>query len=393
MLTAGRVEPQGCLACRAGDAGSLLQVDLVGTIRGSLLPHVDLNLKGHTTTTPRRVLVTGGSGFIAGHCILQLLRQGYLVRTTVRSLGREAEVRSVLQEAGMSSSDALNFVALELTSDTGWAEAVADCDFVLHVASPVHLEVTNNEDEVIVPAREGALRVLRAARDAGVKRVVLTSAFHAVGYGHPHTDHVFNDDDWSVLDGPGTSTYGKSKTLFERAAWDFMEAEGGSLELATILPVAVMGPVMGKAISGANHIISRSLDGSMPGYPHLWIPIVDVRDVARAHILAMTTPDAAGQRFLVSSGLSIPMKEIGVILKTSLGEAANRVPSRSIPNLVIRLAGIFDKELRQSVPDLDYVRRVTSDKAFRVLGWTARKPEEAIISAGESMIAKCLVAG
>jgi len=154
-----------------------------------------------------------------------------------------------------------------------------------------------------------------------------------------------------------------------------------------------MGPVMGKAISGANHIISRSLDGSMPGYPHLWIPIVDVRDVARAHILAMTTPDAAGQRFLVSSGPSIPMKEIRVILKTSLGEAANRVPSRSIPNLVIRLAGIFDKELRQSVPDLDYVRRVTSDKAFRVLGWTARKPEEAIISAGESMIAKCLVAG
>jgi nucleoside-diphosphate-sugar epimerase len=140
---------------------------------------------------------------------------------------------------------------------------------------------------------KGPLRVLRAARDAGVKRVVLTSAFHAVGYGHPHTDHVFTEDDWSVLDGPGTSTYGKSKTLAERAAWDFVAAEGGSLELATILPVAVMGPVMGKAISGANHIISRSLDRSMPGYPHLWIPIVDVRDVARAHILAMTTPGAA----------------------------------------------------------------------------------------------------
>ena len=342
--------------------------------------------------SPQRVLVTGGSGFIAGHCILQLLEQGYLVRTTVRSLDREPEVRAVLGDAGMTSGDAPSFMAAELTSDDGWAAAVADCDFVLHVASPVHLEATHNEDEVIVPAREGALRVLRAARDAGVTRVVLTSAFHAVGYGHPHTDHVFTEDDWSVLDGPGTTTYGKSKTLAERAAWDFIAAEGGSLELASILPVAVMGPVMGKAISGANHIISRSLDGSMPGYPHLWIPIVDVRDVARAHILAMTAPGAAGQRFLVSSGPSIPMKQIGAILKQSLGEAAKRVPSRSIPNFVVRLAGIFDKELRQTVPDLDYVRRASSDKAYRLLGWTARKPEEAIIAAAESMIAKGLVA-
>ena len=342
--------------------------------------------------SPQRVLVTGGSGFIAGHCILQLLEQGCLVRTTVRSLDREPEVRAVLGDAGMTSGDAPSFMAAELTSDDGWAAAVADCDFVLHVASPVHLEVTDNEDEVIVPAREGALRVLRAARDAGVTRVVLTSAFHAVGYGHPHTDHVFTEDDWSVLDGPGTTTYGKSKTLAERAAWDFIAAEGGSLELASILPVAVMGPVMGKAISGANHIISRSLDGSMPGYPHLWIPIVDVRDVARAHILAMTAPGAAGQRFLVSSGPSIPMKQIGAILKQSLGEAAKRVPSRSIPNFVVRLAGIFDKELRQTVPDLDYVRRASSDKAYRLLGWTARKPEEAIIAAAESMIAKGLVA-
>jgi nucleoside-diphosphate-sugar epimerase len=189
--------------------------------------------------SPQRVLVTGGSGFIAGHCILQLLEQGYLVRTTVRSLDREPEVRAVLGDAGMTSGDAPSFMAAELTSDDGWAAAVADCDFVLHVASPVHLEVTDNEDEVIVPAREGALRVLRAARDAGVTRVVLTSAFHAVGYGHPHTDHVFTEDDWSVLDGPGTTTYGKSKTLAERAAWDFIAAEGGSLEIASILPVAV----------------------------------------------------------------------------------------------------------------------------------------------------------
>jgi nucleoside-diphosphate-sugar epimerase len=341
--------------------------------------------------SPQRVLVTGGSGFIAGHCILQLLEQGYLVRTTVRSLDREPEVRAVLGDAGMTSGDAPSFMAAELTSDDGWAAAVADLVLVVRDLQVHRRGHVQDEVAVIVPAREGALRVLRAARDAGVTRVVLTSAFHAVGYGHPHTDHVFTEDDWSVLDGPGTTTYGKSKTLAERAAWDFIAAEGGSLELASILPVAVMGPVMGKAISGANHIISRSLDGSMPGYPHLWIPIVDVRDVARAHILAMTAPGAAGQRFLVSSGPSIPMKQIGAILKQSLGEAAKRVPSRSIPNFVVRLAGIFDKELRQTVPDLDYVRRVTSDKAYRLLGWTARKPEEAIIAAAESMIARGLV--
>lgn len=353
---------------------------------------MDLDLQeGDLTMSPQRVLVTGGSGFIAGHCILQLLEQGYDVRTTVRSLAREPEVRSVLGDAGMTRGDALSFVAAELTSDDGWPAAVSDCDYVLHVASPVHLEVTANEDEVIVPAREGALRVLRAARDAGARRVVLTSAFHAVGYGHPRSKVDFTEDDWSVLDGPGTSTYGKSKTLAERAAWDFMAVDGGVMELATILPVAVMGPVMGRAISGANHIVSRSLDGEMPGYPHLWIPIVDVRDVARAHLLAMTTPEAAGQRFLVSSGPSIPMKEIGTILREHLGEAAQRVPTRSIPNVVVRLGALFSQELRQTAPDLDYIRRPSSDKALRVLGWTAGRPEEAIIAAGKSMVARGLV--
>ncbi|WNV85734.1 NAD-dependent epimerase/dehydratase family protein [Umezawaea sp. Da 62-37] len=219
------------------------------------------------TTTQHRVLVTGGSGFIAGHCVLQLLDQGYLVRTTVRSLEREAAVRAVLTDAGMVNGDALSFVAADLLSDDGWAEAVDGCDFVLHIASPVRPGIVENEDDVIVPARDGALRVLRAARDAGVKRVVLTSAFHAVGFGHPHSDHTFTEADWSVLNGPGMDAYGRSKVLAERAAWEFAATEGGAVELVTMLPVAVMGPVMGKEISGANHIVQRSLDGAMPGYP------------------------------------------------------------------------------------------------------------------------------
>jgi nucleoside-diphosphate-sugar epimerase len=341
--------------------------------------------------TSELVLVTGGSGFIAGHCILALLERGYRVRTTVRSLDRETVVREVLTDAGMTNGDALSFVAADLTSDTGWAEAVAACDFVLHVASPVHVDRVDNEDEVIRPAIDGTLRVLRAARDAGVKRVVLTSAFHAIAWGHRHDDHVFTEADWTNLDGPGVTAYTKSKTLAERAAWDFVATEGGTLELATILPVAVMGPVMGKQISGSNQIVQRSLNGAMPGYPDVWIPIVDVRDVAIAHVLAMTTPDAAGQRFLVAAGPAIPMKEIGAILRADLGDAAKKVPTRSIPSFVVRTAAIFSAEFRPIVPDLGYARKPSSAKAERILGWKARRPEEAIIATGESMLAKGLV--
>ncbi len=343
--------------------------------------------------TQQRVLVTGGSGFIAGHIILQLLERGHSVRTTVRSLEREEAVRAVLADAGMVNGELLTFAAADLLSDDGWAAALAGCDLVLHVASPVQPGHVENEDELIVPAREGALRVLRAARDAGVRRVVLTSAFHAVGWGHPHDGHVFTEDDWTVLDGPGVDAYGRSKTLAERAAWDFVAEEGGSLELATILPVAVMGPIMGRQVSGANHVVQRILRGALPGYPHLWFPIVDVRDVAAAHLLAMTTPAAAGQRFLLSSGPAIPMKRIGAILREHLGAAASRVPTRSIPSFVVRIAARFSPQSRPSVPDLDYARRVSSDKARLVLGWQARSAEEAVVAAGESMVARGLTAG
>jgi nucleoside-diphosphate-sugar epimerase len=342
-------------------------------------------------TTKPRVLVTGGSGFIAGHCILQLLDEGYEVRTTVRSLGREPAVREVLEGAGMTRGDALSFVAADLTADAGWAEAVEGCEFVLHVASPVHLENVADENDVIAPARNGTLRVLRAARDAGVSRLVLTSAFHAVGFGHGRIDHTFTEEDWSVLDGPGVDAYGKSKTLAERAAWDFIATEGGTLELVTILPVAVMGPVMGSEISGSNHVIQRSLAGQMPGYPHLWMPIVDVRDVARAHVIAMSAPAAAGQRFLVASGPSIAMKDIGALLKSRFGEAAAKVPTRTIPNVVVRLGSFVNREFRPIVADLDYVKRVSHEKATRLLGWQPRDPHEAIVAAAESMLAKGLV--
>jgi nucleoside-diphosphate-sugar epimerase len=338
-----------------------------------------------------RVLVTGGSGFIAGHCILQLLAQDYLVRATIRSLAREAAVRDVLAEAGMVDGGKLSFVAADLMRDDGWAEAVADVDVVLHVASPVQPGHVANEDDLIIPACKGTVRVLRAARDAGVKRVVLTSAFHAVSWGHPHDGHTFTEADWTVLDGPGVDAYGKSKTLAERAAWDFIAAEGGALELTTMLPVAVMGPVMGHDITGSNHIVQRMLNGAMPGYPRLFIPIVDVRDVATAHVLAMTSAEAAGERFLLSNGAPLAMKEIGATIKAALGAAAGRVPTRSIPDVVLRIMGFFNPEIRPFVPDLGYAKTTSNEKARRVLGWTARDPREAIVAAAQSMVRKGLL--
>jgi nucleoside-diphosphate-sugar epimerase len=334
---------------------------------------------------PRRVLVTGGSGFIAGHCILQLLEQGHLVCATIRSLAREATVRGLLEEAGMIRSDRLSFVAADLLRDEGWAEAVAGMDVVLHVASPVQPGRVANEEDVIVPAREGTLRVLRAARSAGVKRVVLTSAFHAVAWGHPHDDHVFTEADWTILDGPGVDAYGRSKTLAERAAWDFIAAEGGDLELTTMLPVAVLGPVMGKDVSGANHIVQRMLDGAMPVVPNLFIPVVDVRDVASAHIMAMANPAAAGERFLLSNGRALGLKEIGAIIRAALGDAAKRVPTRALPDVVVRIAARFNAEMRPFVADLGYARKTSNDRARRVLGWTPRAPREAIVAAATSL--------
>lgn len=345
--------------------------------------------EGVLNVVPTRVLVTGGSGFIAGHCILQLLELGYSVRTTVRSLAKEGSVRAVLTDAGMVRGDSLSFVAADLTHDDGWKPATTGADFVLHVASPVQPGHVENEDDLIVPACEGTLRVLRAAREAGVKRVVLTSAFHSVSWGHPHDNRTFTENDWSVLGGPDVDAYGKSKTLAERAAWDFIANEGGSMELTTMLPVAVMGPVMGRDISGSNHLIAMILDGKIPGFPNLFFPIVDVRDVASAHILAMNAPGAAGERFLLSNGPAIAMKEIGATIRAKLGDAAKRVPTRSIPDFIVRLGSPFSARFRMIAPDLGYAKKTTNEKARRVLGWTPRDPHEAIVAAAQSMITKC----
>jgi nucleoside-diphosphate-sugar epimerase len=350
------------------------------------------HIENPRSTSGTRVLVTGGSGFIAGHTILQLLAAGYQVRTTVRSLTREASVRSFLRGAGMVDEQNLAFVAADLMSDDGWAEATADVDLVLHMASPVQPGHVEDEDALIVPAREGALRVLRAAQRAGVRRVVLTSAFHAVSWGHPRTAHVFTENDWTVLDGPGVDAYGKSKTLAERAAWDLVRSTGGPTELVTLLPVAVVGPLLGDAVSGANHLVQNILTGRMRALPHLFVPVVDVRDVAAAHVLAMTNPDAAGQRFLLSNGPAIELKDIAATLRAHLGDAARNVPTRTIPNVVVRAGALFSQRLRSVAPDVGHAKQTSNQKARTVLGWTPRDPAEAVVATGRSMVEKGLVA-
>ena len=248
------------------------------------------------------VLVTGGSGFIGSHCILQLLAAGHQVRTTVRNLKREGDVRALLKTGGAEPGDRLSFAAADLEKDAGWSQAVAGCDYVLHVASPFPPNVPDDENELIVPAREGALRVLRASRDAGVKRVVLTSSFAAIGYGQRPQEAPFNETNWTDPNGDDVRPYVKSKTLAERAAWDFIAKEGGNLELSVVNPVGVFGPVLGPDYSTSILIVQRLMDGALPGCPKLYFGVVDVRDVADLHLRAMTHPAAKGERFLAVAG-------------------------------------------------------------------------------------------
>ncbi len=339
------------------------------------------------------VLVTGGSGFIAAHCIIQLLQAGYHVRTTVRSLKRISSVNQMMTVAGIDPGDKLSFFLADLTNDKGWAQAVSGCQYVLHVASPFPPGVPKDENDLIVPARDGALRILKASRDAGVKRVVLTSSFAAIGYGLKSTGEIFNETNWTDPYNPPVkiSAYVKSKTLAERAAWDFIKREGKGLELSVINPVGVLGPVLGPELSTSIQIVKRLLDGSTPGTPRLSFGIIDVRDVADLHIRAMTNPLAKGERFLAISGSFITMNEIALLLKSKLGEKAKRVPTRILPDWLVKIIALFDPGLALVAPELGKTKRASNEKAKQILGWTPIAQEDAILATAESLIRLGLV--
>lgn len=331
------------------------------------------------------VLVTGGSGFIASHAILQLLAAGHTVRTTVRNLGKEPDTRAMLKAGGAEPGERLSFFAADLMADAGWADAAAGCEYVLHIASPFPPGVPKHEDDLIVPARDGALRVLRAARDAHVKRVVLTSSFAAIGYGQKPPKAPFDETNWTNLKGSDLTAYTKSKTIAERAAWDFIAGEGNGLELSVVNPVGVLGPVLGTDYSTSIQLVKRLMDGAMPGMPKLCFGIVDVRDVASLHLLAMTDPAAKGERFLATGENFITMHEIALILKKRMGAAAAKVPTRQLPNWLVRLAAMRVPELKLLLPELGKTKNATNEKAKRVLGWNPRSNEDAIAATAESL--------
>ena len=338
------------------------------------------------------VLVTGGSGFIAQHCILTLLQAGYRVRTTLRSLAREAEVRTNLRVGGAEPGDRLSFVATDLTANDGWPEAIADCTYVLHGASPTPSGDQVREEDWIRPAVDGNLRVLRSARGAGVKRVVLTSAFGAIGVGHkPSYRRPFEETDWSDLTG-NVAPYQKSKTLSERAAWDFIAKEGCGLELATVNPTTVLGPALGPDYSHSIRLIKNMMDGQ-PGCPKINTCVVDVRDVADLHLRAMTDPAAKGERFLATSGESLWLADIAKLLKQHLGPAASKVSTRILPDWFVRILALGNPAIKALVPHLSVNMNATSKKAQRLLGWSPRTREDAVVATAESLVRLGLVDG
>ncbi len=291
-------------------------------------------------------------------------------------------------ERGGQAAHAVELVEADLTADAGWAEAVAGCRYVLHVASPFRMDVPRDPEELVGPAREGTLRVLRAARDAGVRRVVVTSSFAAVGYGaEPRPDRPFTEEDWTDLaETRAVPPYNRSKTLAERAAWDFVATQGGDLELATVKPVAIVGPVVGPDASTSVRLVGRLLDGEVPGLADLSFGFVDVRDVADLHLLAMTRPDAAGERFLAVAGDFISMTRMAQVLKEGLGERAAKVPTRRVPTWVVRVVALFDPGVRQTVGEIGVRRNASAAKARELLGWDPRPAEEGILATAESLL-------
>ncbi len=332
----------------------------------------------------KTVLVTGGSGFLAGWCIVELLRRGYRVRTTIRNPSREPEVHAAIASQ-VDPGGHLFVLAADLTSDEHWPKAIEGCDYVLHVASPFPSQQPKDPDELIVPAREGTLRVLRTALDEGVGRVVLTSSVAAVRLAKGAEARQLTEEDWTDPDDESLTPYVRSKTIAERAAWDLVRERGQEDRLAVINPGAIIGPVLHEDTSYSLQAIQRLLRGG-PGVPRLGFSFVDVRDVADLEIRAMTAPEAGGERFIAVTEF-VWMAEVGQVLRDRLGGAASKVPTRTVPDLLVRGMAIFDGGLRSVVGGLGKRTELSSEKARTTLGWSPRPIEDSIAETGESLIA------
>ena len=328
------------------------------------------------------VTVTGASGFIGMHCVQDLLASGYAVRGTLRSLDKQAAVREALaldEEQGQR----LSFGATKLLEEEGWAQAMEGATYVLHVASPVPMEEPKDEQTIIRPALEGTMRVLEAASAARVSRVVVTSSVAAIMAGHyDYGTRIFTEEDWTNLEGHDLSAYDKSKTMAERAAWDFVPGLEGdaAFEMATINPVFVLGPSLLGLDNASNELIGKLVRREFPGVPRLRCQLVDVRDTARAHRLAMTVPEAAGKRFLLCSD-QCWMLDVSRTLK----EAGYSVPTWLLPNWMVRITALFDKTVALIVPYLGQEARVSAEQARSVLGWEGRAMKEMVLDTAKDI--------
>lgn len=327
------------------------------------------------------VFVSGGSGYIAGFLIRQLVAGGWTVHTSIRDLAKEGAVR-----ASLAVDDGkLKFFAADLMSDAGWAEAMAGCSHVAHVASPLPSNAPKTDDELIVPARDGALRALKAAKAAGVKRFVMTSSMAAIAYGHGRSKSVFTEADWTDPNSPDAYAYVKSKTIAERAAREWVAAEGGDMEFVTVNPALVLGPLQSGDFSTSLEAIKKLLEGSLPGLPNFGFGVVDVRDVADMHVRGLTMPDMANERF-ICSGPFLMMAEVAAILREGLGPQGRKVPKRKLPDWLMRLVGRLDPVVRQVLGELGNVRDTDISHARTKLGWNPRPPEESILDTARDMI-------
>lgn len=334
---------------------------------------------------PETVLVTGGSGYLAGWVIADLLNAGYSVRTTLRSASREDEVREAISRVS-EHVDRLSFAIADLSSDEGWAEAAAGCRYVQHVASPFPSSQPKDPDELIVPAREGALRVVGAALDAGAERIVMTSSIAAVDFaaGEPHNRRL-TEADWTDGDSSHFSPYARSKTLAEKAAWKLVEERGVKDKLAVVNPGAIIGPVLHDDHSFSLQLVDRLLKGE-PAIPKLGYNVVDVRDIADLQLAAMTTPEAGGKRFIGVSRFAW-MSEVAQILREQLGDDAKKVPKREAPNFLIKLLGIFDGSVKSIVPQLGAKVEYDNAQAREILHWNPRPVPESVVDCARSILA------
>lgn len=333
------------------------------------------------------VLVTGATGFIASHCVLALIERGHSVRGTARSAGRAEHLSQALSAYSGRPVEVAVSVA-DLGDDAGWDEAVEGMDYVLHVASPIPANLPRNPDELIIPAREGALRVLRASKAAGVKRVVLTSSVAAISYGWgAERPDLLTEAHWSD---PGNlkdnTAYTRSKTIAERAAWDFMASEGAGMEMVAVNPAAVLGPVMSDDFSASLELVTQLLGGRLPALPKMGFQLVDVRDVADAHLLAMEHPQAAGERFILADDF-MWFSDLADLLRTDFPDYAKKIPRRTLPGWFVRLMAPFNPPLKQILPELGQKRLVSSQKARDVLGWSPRTSRQAVLAAANSLVA------